>query len=151
MVNSLLVQLGFDRQVLLADPDMAMILVVVVTVWSQLGWHAELYIANPQTIDETLPNSCNYLRATGIWQSVWMEPVPEFALRRPRLTPDVANGMIRIEQPISNNAPGLRFQATLLDEWGVVTSAESATRVRGNRGIRASSDRDAMMSTCEQR
>ena len=70
------------------------------------------------------PNSCNYLRATGIWQSVWMEPVPEFALRRPRLTPDVANGMIRIEQPISNNAPGLRFQATLLDEWGEVTSAE---------------------------
>ncbi len=54
MVNSLLVQLGFDRQLLLADPDMAMILVVVVTVWSQLGWHAALYIANLQTIDETL-------------------------------------------------------------------------------------------------
>lgn len=70
------------------------------------------------------PNSCHYLRTTGIWQSVWMEPVPEFALRRPRLTPDVANGMIRIEQPISSNAPGLRFQATLLDEWGEVTSAE---------------------------
>lgn len=54
MVNGLLVQFGFDRQLLLADRDMVMILVIVVTVWSQLGWHAALYIANLQTIDTTL-------------------------------------------------------------------------------------------------
>ena len=38
------------------------------------------------------PYSCFYTRTTGIWQTVWMEPVPDVALRRPRLTPDVANG-----------------------------------------------------------
>src|SRR5690606_31007722 len=32
---------------------------------------------------------CHYTRTTGIWQTVWMEPVPDCALRRPRLTPDV--------------------------------------------------------------
>ena len=35
---------------------------------------------------------CIYTRTTGIWQTVWMEPVPETHLLRPRLTPDVANG-----------------------------------------------------------
>ncbi len=66
---------------------------------------------------------CLYTRTTGIWQTVWMEPVPEIALRRPRLTPDVANGMIRLEQPITNNRPGLRLRATLSDEDGVVSTA----------------------------
>jgi beta-galactosidase/beta-glucuronidase len=64
--------------------------------------------------------SCLYTRTTGIWQTVWMEPVPELALRRPRLTPDVANGLIRLEQPISNNRPGLQLRATLKDANGVV-------------------------------
>lgn len=54
MINSLLVQFGFDRMLLLADPDMAMILVIAVTVWSQVGWHTALYIANLQVIDHTL-------------------------------------------------------------------------------------------------
>ena len=57
------------------------------------------------------PYSCFYTRTTGIWQTVWMEPVPDVALRRPRLTPDVANGMIRLEQPLTNNRPGLRLRA----------------------------------------
>ena len=29
------------------------------------------------------PHGCLYTRTTGIWQTVWMEPVPEQALRRP--------------------------------------------------------------------
>jgi beta-galactosidase/beta-glucuronidase len=54
------------------------------------------------------PNRAIYVRTTGIWQTVWLEPVPEIALRRPRITPDVANSMLLLEQPISNNSPGLR-------------------------------------------
>ncbi len=69
---------------------------------------------------------CFYTRTTGIWQTVWMEPVPEIALRRPRLTPDVANGMIRLEQPLTGNRPGLRLHAALRDERGVVAEAECA-------------------------
>jgi beta-galactosidase/beta-glucuronidase len=63
---------------------------------------------------------CLYTRTTGIWQTVWMEPVPHPALRRPRLTPDVAGGMIRLEQPITANRPGLQLRATLRDADGVV-------------------------------
>ncbi len=67
--------------------------------------------------------SCLYTRTTGIWQTVWLEPVPVCALRRPRLTPDVANGMIRLVQPITGNRPGLRLRATLSDAEGIVCAA----------------------------
>ncbi len=70
------------------------------------------------------PRGAIYVRTTGIWQSVWMEPAPAVHLRRPRLTPDVANSAIRLEQPLSNNRPGLRLQAQLLDSAGVVVQAE---------------------------
>ena len=65
-----------------------------------------------------------YVRTTGIWQTVWLEPVPDIALRRPRLTPDVANQVIRLEQAISNNAKGLRLRATLSDADGEIVTAE---------------------------
>lgn len=70
------------------------------------------------------PRGAIYVRTTGIWQSVWLEPVPDVHLRRPRLTPDVANGVIRLEQPLSNNRPGLRLQAQLRDSNGVVVQAD---------------------------
>ena len=73
---------------------------------------------------EFRPQGCIYLRTTGIWQTVWLEPVPEPALRRPRLTPDVANGTIRVEQPVTGNAPGMRLRAALSDAGGEVVVAE---------------------------
>ena len=70
------------------------------------------------------PSGAVYVRTTGIWQTVWLEPVPEIALRRPRLTPDLANKTIRLEQPLSGNAPGLRLRATVSDAAGAIVSAE---------------------------
>ncbi|MCC7354944.1 MAG: beta-galactosidase [Anaerolineae bacterium] len=69
---------------------------------------------------------CMYTRTTGIWQTVWLEPVPDVALRRPRLTPDVANGVIRLEQPITQNRPGYKVRATLRDANGVISTASCA-------------------------
>jgi hypothetical protein len=65
-----------------------------------------------------------YTRTTGIWQTAWMEPVPEPALRRPRLTPDLAGGLIRLEQPVSANRPGLRLRARLADAEGEIGVSE---------------------------
>lgn len=70
------------------------------------------------------PEGANYVRTTGIWQTVWMEPVPDVYLKRPRLTPDVANSVIRLEQAITNNASGLRLRAILSDEIGEIVTAE---------------------------
>ncbi len=72
------------------------------------------------------PHSCFYTRTTGIWQTVWMEPVPTpVSLKRPRLTPDVANSLIRLEQPLTRNLPGLRLRATLTDADGIIATAET--------------------------
>ncbi|HEX4213129.1 MAG TPA: beta-galactosidase [Candidatus Dormibacteraeota bacterium] len=67
---------------------------------------------------------CLYVRTTGIWQTVWMEPVPETRLHRPRLTPDVAAGTIRLDQGLAGPRAGLRLVATLSDGDGEVSRAE---------------------------
>lgn len=64
--------------------------------------------------------ACSYTRTTGIWQTVWLEPVPTVALRRPRITPDVANSTLRLVQPVSANRPGLVVRATLSDKDGAI-------------------------------
>ena len=80
------------------------------------------------------PRGAIYVRTTGIWQSVWMEPVPDIYLGRPRLTSDVANNVIRLEQPLVHrpsgvgfanpvSRKGLRQHAQLLDAAGVVSEA----------------------------
>jgi beta-galactosidase/beta-glucuronidase len=75
------------------------------------------------------PYSCFYTRTTGIWQTVWLEPVPDVALRRTRLTPDLANGMIRLEQPLTNNRPGYRLEAALRTAQGVIATAACAADI----------------------
>ncbi len=70
------------------------------------------------------PHGAIYVRTTGIWQTVWLEPVPEYALKRPRITPDVANSMFRLEQPLSRSKAGLRLRASLRDSQGVIVTAE---------------------------
>ncbi len=66
---------------------------------------------------------CLYTRTTGIWQTVWMEPVPDAYMKRPRVTPDVANSRFLVETPLSANRPGTRLKVTLSDDKGEVASA----------------------------
>ena len=72
---------------------------------------------------------CFYTRTTGIWQTVWMEPVPEYALKRPRITPDVANNMFRIEQPLTKSKPGMTLSATLFYNGKKVSNSKCAVGV----------------------
>lgn len=69
-------------------------------------------------------HGCMYRRTTGIWQTVWLEPIPDCALQRPRLTPDLANGRIHLEQPISKSCRGLRLRAMLKSDGREICSAE---------------------------
>ena len=72
------------------------------------------------------PYGCHYPRTTGIWQTVWLEPVPDSYLQRPRITPDVANSRFHIEQPIRHAQPGQRVRITLRNGESVVATAECA-------------------------
>jgi len=65
--------------------------------------------------------SCFYTRTTGIWQTVWMEPVAARArLLRPRVFPSLARRSVRVEAPVAGDRRGLAFRATLSDERGTI-------------------------------
>ena len=67
-------------------------------------------------------SDCNYTRTTGIWQTVWLEGVPQVYLRRPRITPSLASGTVTIVAPLTNSRPGLSLRAVLTDADGEVAS-----------------------------
>lgn len=68
--------------------------------------------------------SVMYTRTTGIWQSVWLEPVPQSYLLRPHITPDAARSMFRVTQPMRYIQAGMRVRAALADGQGDITSDE---------------------------
>jgi len=47
-----------------------------------------------------------YPRTTGIWQTVWLEGVPEVAIRTLRVIPSLAGSSFAIDAPLSANRPG---------------------------------------------
>ncbi|SKC62901.1 glycoside hydrolase family 2 protein [Krasilnikoviella flava] len=65
---------------------------------------------------------CHYTRTTGIWQTVWMEPVPGASLRRPRITPDLAARALDVRVPLTQNRRGHRVVVTVSDADGVVAT-----------------------------
>ncbi|HQE92405.1 MAG TPA: glycoside hydrolase family 2 TIM barrel-domain containing protein [Anaerolineae bacterium] len=68
---------------------------------------------------------CHYTRTTGIWQTVWLEAVPEYGLRDCQIVPDVDNARFIITPRFYALKAGLRFRATLQDGTTVVGQAET--------------------------
>jgi len=76
---------------------------------------------------------CHYTRTTGIWQTVWLEPVPQTYISDLRITPDLDNGQVTIEAEVLGRASRgtFRARATLQDE----TVADVTTRFVGQRAF----------------
>ena len=79
---------------------------------------------------------CHYTRTTGIWQTVWLEPLPTTSLQRPRITPLLAAHCFRIEVPLTGPRAALKLVAILSDDQGEVSRAE----VRADADFSASVD-----------
>ncbi|MHB1458501.1 MAG: glycoside hydrolase family 2 protein, partial [Armatimonadota bacterium] len=56
--------------------------------------------------------ACLYTRTTGIWQTVWLESVPDAFISKLKLTPNLENGSLHISAVIYNAAPGMTLEAT---------------------------------------
>jgi beta-galactosidase/beta-glucuronidase len=54
-----------------------------------------------------------YTRTTGIWQTVWLEPVNRSRIDSIRLTPDVDAGSIEVEVSIEGTEPEMSLRATV--------------------------------------
>jgi hypothetical protein len=67
-----------------------------------------------------------YTPVTGIWQSVWLEPVPAASIEKLRLTPDPAAGVLRMVVSARNAAAGQRVEAVARADGQVVGRAEGA-------------------------
>ena len=54
-----------------------------------------------------------YTRTTGIWQTVWLEPINRSRIDSIRLTPDVDAGSIEVEVSIEGTEPEMSLRATV--------------------------------------
>jgi beta-galactosidase/beta-glucuronidase len=72
---------------------------------------------------------CNYTRTTGIWQTVWLEPVPKAHVKSLDVVPQRADSSFLVTAELSYDVDvdGLRFEAELSDAAGVVASASVPT------------------------
>lgn len=83
------------------------------------------------------PNGIWYTPVSGIWQTVWMEPVPNpHYIEEVRLTPELDSGRVRVEVLLDNSfiSPTLGIRLTALD--GSKTVATTVLRT-GRRGYLA--------------
>ncbi|MCC7450497.1 MAG: glycoside hydrolase family 2 [Anaerolineae bacterium] len=51
-----------------------------------------------------------YTRTSGIWQTVWLEPVRESYIETIKFTPDVDSATMKVEYRIANGAPNMRIE-----------------------------------------
>lgn len=64
-----------------------------------------------------------YTRTTGLWQTVWLEPVDRVHVRRPRITPDVDGRAFEVDVPLSVREAGALVHVEILDDAGTVAEA----------------------------
>lgn len=89
--------------------------------------------AQPRGKQQLDPRSIWYTPVTGIWQTVWLEPVPALHIEDVHITPDIDAGSIQVDVALNKSAT---------DEDAVRITARDGDRqissvlVRGNRPAR---------------
>lgn len=66
-------------------------------------------------------HDCFYTRTTGIWQTVWLEPVAPEGLQRVQIIPDLDGSRFIISPTFLSNHRGLNFRGALRDGEQVVS------------------------------
>ncbi len=70
-------------------------------------------------------HGCVYTRTTGIWQTVWMEPVPTAYMADVKLTPDLEGGRLFIEAGVDAGTKDMILEAQALIDGSPVGEARS--------------------------
>ncbi|TMW71385.1 glycoside hydrolase family 2 protein [Alteribacter natronophilus] len=81
-----------------------------------------------------------YTRTTGIWQTVWLEPVSVSHVKKVKLTPDVDKDEITIDYTVNGSKPGQQLEVEISFK-GERVAVDSLT-LNGNRGTRSISLQD---------
>ena len=72
-----------------------------------------------------LPHGIDYYCSTGIWQTVWLEPVPPIRIGELKITPYADEGLIELIVYLHAPATGWRLEVEALDEGHVVARDEA--------------------------
>ena len=59
---------------------------------------------------------CSYTRTTGIWQTVWLEPVSAYGLKSCKITPDLDRKLLIFEPAFFGTAGGCKWRIRVLAE-----------------------------------
>ena len=88
---------------------------LVVSAWdpTDTGWQ----LHGKQTLH---PGGCSYTATSGIWQTVWLEPVPESHVDRLVLVPDHARGVLRVTINARTLPQPQTVHVTVLDQGKTV-------------------------------
>ncbi|MBQ9285192.1 MAG: glycoside hydrolase family 2 [Bacteroidaceae bacterium] len=76
----------------------------------------------PRGKQTTNPGGIWYVSCSGIWQTVWLEPVNENYVERYEVVPDAASGTVRV-RVIANN-PTCKYQLIARDGEDIVATSE---------------------------
>ncbi|HEX4610262.1 MAG TPA: glycoside hydrolase family 2 TIM barrel-domain containing protein, partial [Urbifossiella sp.] len=81
---------------------------IVVRVWDPTDQGAQ-----PRGKQVMNPHGIWYTPVTGIWQTVWLEPVPDAYVSRVRFTPDVDRGEVECLVEVAGRAEGVTAQVVV--------------------------------------
>ncbi len=70
------------------------------------------------------PRGIWYTAVTGIWQTVWVEPVGPLAIERLWLEPDIDNGRLAVRAVLDGSASGAELRASVTDNRVLVAEAD---------------------------
>lgn len=76
-----------------------------------------------------LPHDIDYYCTTGIWQTVWLEPVPSIRIEEIRITPRAHQNVIELTVYLHAPSSAWRLEATASERERVVARAETRTAI----------------------
>jgi hypothetical protein len=90
---------------------------LVVSVWDSTGKEGEAK-GKQQFSAMEKPGGIMYTPCSGIWQTVWMEPVPAVYIDSIQIEPDIDAGKASVRLKVSNREPITQSVFTVVDESG---------------------------------
>ena len=80
-----------------------------------------------------LPHAIDYYCTTGIWQTVWLEPVPAIRIEELRITPQAESNRLTIDVFLHAPSAAWRIEADVLDDDKLVAHGEDQTDIATGR------------------
>ncbi|MBE3129169.1 MAG: chitobiase/beta-hexosaminidase C-terminal domain-containing protein [Acidobacteria bacterium] len=71
------------------------------------------------------PHGIFYTAVTGIWQTVWIEPVPESYFAKLKITPDIDRGRFTFEPTVLGNPEGTSLTVTVSRGQAVMATSDA--------------------------